>query len=234
MVKRGCIIVMLILGMLGTLSAGDVATYVNLGFSVDSQYFLFGYYGIDDKNSNPYAEMYLVDVHKNAFVPGGEMRGIYPVEVSAGQNGSGALYTLFAENIEKIKQHGIDHLRSGRIVYLLVNGAEPKSHLEFRDFMRDSKASVDLVQNARESGGKISSAFHLKLKLTAADGSERDFTVGLPDYYRQNVGSYRIKQVCYTPDEKSLVFVIEKKVIIPGEEGGGSDIRYMVETVKIR
>ena len=234
MVKRGCIILLLALVMLVSLSAGDVATYVNLGFSVDSRYFLFGYYGIDDKTSNPYAEMYLVDVYRNEFVPEGRMRGVYPVEVSAGQDGSGALYTLFSSKIDLIKKHGIDHLKSGRIVYLLVNGAEPKNHLEFRDFMRDSRASVDLVQNSRTNAGEISTAFHLKLKLTASDGSSREYTVGLPDYFRKGVGSYRIKQVCYSPDETSLVFVVEKQIVIPGIEGGGSDIRYMIETVKIR
>ena len=33
------------------------------------------------KTSNPYANMYLVDVYANDFVPEGSMRGIYPVEV---------------------------------------------------------------------------------------------------------------------------------------------------------
>ncbi|ORC34695.1 hypothetical protein B4O97_12185 [Marispirochaeta aestuarii] len=230
MFKRGCILLLLLVGLVVPSLAGDVATYVNLGFSVNSRYFLFGYYGIDDKTSNPYANMYLVDVHANEFVPEGRMRGIYPVEVSAGQDGSGALYTLFADNVETIKEYGIDHLRSGRIVYLLINGAEPKSHLEFRDFERNSSVSVDLVQKSEGSGKTVRSAFHLNLKLKDANGKTRDYVVGLPDYYRSGVKRYRIKQVCYSPDESSLVFILEKEEL----DGEGSDIRYMVETVKIR
>lgn len=134
MKKRGVLTLLFLLCVALTLQAGDVASYVNLGFSVNSRYFLFGYYGIDDASSQPYAELYLVDVHANDFVPQGRMRGVYPVDVEAGQDGSGALYTLFAQNIELIKKYGIDHLRAGRVVYLLMNGAEPQSHLEFRDF----------------------------------------------------------------------------------------------------
>jgi predicted secreted protein len=41
---------------------------------------------------------------------------------------------------------------------------------------------------------------------------------------------YRIKQVMFAPDEKSLVFVIEKELL----DGSGPSIRYMVETVKLK
>ena len=230
MLKRGSLILVLMLITGASLMAGDVASYANLGFSINSRYFLFGFYGIDDASSNPYAELFLVDVHKNSFVPEGSMRGVYPVEVQAGQNGSGALFTLFGRNIETIRKYGIDHLRSGRVVYVLVNGAEPQSHLEFRDFQRKSTVIVDLMQTARGSGKGVSSAFHLKLKVSDTDGRIREFTVGLPDYYRPGVKRYRIKQVFYSPDETSLVFVIEREEI----DGEGSDIRYMVETVKVR
>ena len=50
MFKRGCILLLLFVGLIIPVVAGDVATYVNLGFSVNSRYFLFGYYGIDDEN----------------------------------------------------------------------------------------------------------------------------------------------------------------------------------------
>ena len=66
--------------------------------------------------------------------------------------------------------------------------------------------------------------------MSDADGSSREYTVGLPDYYRAGVKRYRIKQVFYSPDEESLVFVLEKEEL----DGDGSDIRYMVETIKIR
>ena len=60
MKRRGVLALILLLSVAFALQAGDVASYVNLGFSVNSQYFLFGYYGIDDASSQPYAELYLV------------------------------------------------------------------------------------------------------------------------------------------------------------------------------
>ena len=51
MLKRAYIILVLSLGLIVSLAAGDVASYVNLGFSINSRYFLFGYYGIDDTSS---------------------------------------------------------------------------------------------------------------------------------------------------------------------------------------
>ena len=54
-------------------------------------------------------------------------------------------------------------------------------------------------------------------------------SVGLPDYRREGVKSYRIKQIIAGPDEESLVFVVQKIQ----EDTEGVDIRYMVETVYI-
>ena len=44
--------------------AGDVAQFVNLGFSADAKYFLFGQYGITEKDSLPWADTFIVDVAK--------------------------------------------------------------------------------------------------------------------------------------------------------------------------
>ena len=36
-------------------SAGDIAQFVNLGFSADSKYFMFGQYGVSETTSSPFA-----------------------------------------------------------------------------------------------------------------------------------------------------------------------------------
>ena len=73
-------------------SAGDIARFVNLGFSPDSRYFMFGQYGIQEKGSAPWAESYIVDVKANAFVPRGvhKVTGSQPVD--PGTDGIGALF----------------------------------------------------------------------------------------------------------------------------------------------
>jgi predicted secreted protein len=66
--------------------------------------------------------------------------------------------------------------------------------------------------------------------INFADGTYKDYTVGRPNYKRKGVLSYRISQVILSPDEESLVFVVEKEE----QDHDGVNIRYMVETVKIR
>ena len=49
------------------LFANDIAWFQNLGFSANSNYFMFGQYGISEENSKPYAESYIIDVGANKF-----------------------------------------------------------------------------------------------------------------------------------------------------------------------
>ncbi|MBN2509347.1 MAG: DUF2259 domain-containing protein [Spirochaetales bacterium] len=227
MCRKVLIVVLLLFSYM--LVAGDVATYVNLGFSPNSRYFLFGQYGINAETTRPYAAIYLVDVFKNTFVPHGVVMNEYDVEVEPGQEGLGALLTVVRENNELITRYEIDNREIGRVLYLLVNGDEPKSQLNFRDFQNDRTINVELHQQKFGAGSAVSSSFYLDLDVTGKDGRRRDYKVGLPNYKRSGVERYRIKQVCYTPDEKSLVLVIEKEEY----QKEGSNIRYMVETVKL-
>ena len=52
-------------------SAGDVAQFINLGFSPDSRYFMFGQYGVAEGSSAPWADSYIVDVPGNAYAKKG-------------------------------------------------------------------------------------------------------------------------------------------------------------------
>ena len=54
--------------------AGDLANFVNLGFSADGTKFAFGQYGLQDKTYRAYAEIYAVDVGANTFLPNGIFR----------------------------------------------------------------------------------------------------------------------------------------------------------------
>jgi predicted secreted protein len=52
--------------------------------------------------------------------------------------------------------------------------------------------------------------------------------VGLPDYWRQGVRQYKIKQVLLAPDDRSVVIVVERQE----QDATGANIRYMVETLR--
>jgi predicted secreted protein len=211
------------------LFAGDVAQFVNLGFSADSNVFMFGQYGIRSEDTRAYAEIYAVDVPKNRFVKGGASEKVFDTEIEPGQDGIGALFELFHTMGPLAERYKIDHLATGRVVYLLVNGAEPKERLEFRDFYKGDSYVLTLMQQkfGREEG--VRSSFHINLSVTDRSGNTRAYTLGLPDYRREGIMSYRIKQVLFSPDERGLVCVVEKH----SWEAEGKSIRYMVETLRL-
>ncbi|MCF7929657.1 MAG: DUF2259 domain-containing protein, partial [Spirochaetales bacterium] len=174
------IVVVLITALSIPAVAGDIASFVNLGFSRDGNYFLFGQYGVGDSDGKPYAELYTVDVSKNSFASSGVKKETYSIPVETGQEGSGALYTLLRESSPMIERYRVNHLLTGRPVYLLTNGEEPKSRIEFRDFPTDTSYTVTLVQDSKGKENNPSAAFHLQLRLNRL-GKVRTYTIGRPD-----------------------------------------------------
>lgn len=223
-----CVSILLCAG--SGVSASDVATFVNLGFSSDSGVFMFAQYGIDGGGREPYAEIYTVDVPANDFVANGNLSRTFDMVPSLGQDGSGALFELLPEIAPTADRYRINHLRQGRPIYLFVNGDEERERIEFRDFESGSRYVVTLTQDRRERGETVSAAFHLTITARYADGSSVERVVGLPDYYRTGVDRYRIKQIIASPDERSLVTVVERITVRPD----GERVRYMVETVRLR
>ena len=209
-------------------TAGDVATFQNLGFSPDARTFMFAQYGIDEKSSLPYAELHMVEVAANRFAAGGTRRATYDNPVEPGDSGIGALFNLLGQSIELVRRHRIDHTLAGRLVYILLDGAEPKHDLEFRDFQTGLRYRITLIQSSRGSGTEVEASFHLQVSIETASGETSTYTVGLPDYWRKGVKRYRIKQVTLAPDNRSLIFVIEREE----RDSRGDNIRYMVETLK--
>ena len=132
--------------------AGDVAQFDNLGFSSDGRYFMFGQHGILEKTSYPYAELSIVDVPANAFVPQGVKKVSYAQGVEPGATGLGALLNALGDMAAQKRQYRIDHLVTGRLLYLLVDGVNPAETLEFRDFQAGTKYAVTLVQTPGHEG----------------------------------------------------------------------------------
>ena len=208
--------------------AGDVATFVNLGFSNDSAYFMFGFHGTDSDTARPFAEIYAVDVGANAFVSGGTMRETFAETLQPGQDASGALYTLLGRTTSLVQRHRINHLRQGRLLYVLI-GSGDSGTLEFRDFNTQNHYTVQLIQDTTGSGASVRSAFHIQLSIRQPSGTSRSYTIGRPNFYRERVMGYRIRQIFLSPDERGLVCVVERDHY----SASGKSVRYMVETVRL-
>ena len=219
----------LLLSLAGIGFAGDIASFQNLGFSDNGKYFVFGQYGVFQDSLELYAELYTVDVRANRFVPNGSLTATYGEKLEPGNTGIGALFTLFRSADDLIDRYGINHMKVGRLLYILVNGDAPKSHLEFRDFTTGRSYTIDLVQARSGSGDSVSSSFHVNLAVKEKNGSQKYYTVGLPNYRRAGVLQYKIRRIILSPDGMSLVFIVEKEEV----SDSGINIRYMVETVNI-
>ncbi|MBN2873856.1 MAG: DUF2259 domain-containing protein, partial [Spirochaetales bacterium] len=144
--KRLAAFVVLVLIFSSTAFAGDVATLVNLGFSPNSAYFMFGFYGLDAENAKPYAELYIVDTKKNDFVKNGVFKGMYGAELKPGWDPAGGFYKLFSDAAPMARTYKIDHLAQGKLVYLLIDGSSGPDALSFKDFDTGAQWDVNLKE----------------------------------------------------------------------------------------
>lgn len=229
MKKRSLLAAASFLAALVPAFAGDVATFVDLGFSPDSAYFMFGQYGIDQAAGKPYAETYFVDDARNDFVDKGVARKTFDAALEPGQDALGALFTLVGEKQSLVKKYKIDHLRPGRLLYVLMDGQEPPASLSFRDFKTGASYDVALSQSSSESKGTVASSFGIAVTYSAKDGSVKRVVGGNPDIRRRDVKAYVIRRIIAAPDERTLVFIVEKRLA----HMDGPAVRYMVEALKL-
>ena len=211
------------------LFGGDIAHFVNLGFSNNDGYFMFGQYGVNEANTFPYADLFVVDVPTNKFVANGVKHSIFEIAAEPGYPGEGALFTLLGNNQSLKKKYDVNHLKTGRLLYLLVDGEKPKKELDFRDFVTGNRFQVKLIQNVYGNGADIKSSFYIDLTVLPKGRSAKTFWVGLPDYKRKGVKGYRIRQILLSPIGKAMVFLIEKEET----DKTGANVRYMIESLRL-
>jgi predicted secreted protein len=211
--------------------AGDVASFVDLGFSEDGNIFMFAQYGVTENSLKPWAEMRIVDIRTNDFVPGGRFNYTHTDRIAAGQDGSGALFRLISRNAPAIERYAIPFLHQGIPLYIsLLNGHTPGGDvIDFRDFEREQTYTATLVPYTEGYGETLRSSFFITLNRIEKNGTTRTFAVGTPGIKRNGVESYSIKKTLIAPDRSSMIFVIEMRVL----NGNGPDIRYMVETLRL-
>ncbi len=207
------------------LYAGDIANFVNLGFSGDSRYFMFAQYGVNENRI--YSELYTVDVKKNSFIDGGVVKKYFEQNVSSLEDGTGALYNTVAGISAFAEKTDIDFLRKGRCLYLNINGDDGKN-IDFRDFKTKKSYKIVLSQSVKGEKESLKSSFSIDFEIGDESGKILNYKAGNPLISRNGVSDYRIRKVILAPDEKGLIFVIEKNV----SDKDSVSVRYMIESFR--
>ena len=101
-----------------SLLAGDVATFVDKGFSEDGKYYIFGQYGVTDKKFQAYAEIYQVDIAANDYVDNGVFK-TKPSAVTADKNGRDVYDALEAKSFYYFKDIKSETANPDHVLYIL-------------------------------------------------------------------------------------------------------------------
>lgn len=210
--------------------AGDVATFVNLGFSQDGKYFLFGEYGIDDANQSVYSNMWLVDVLRNSFVPKGVYSGKYKTVIEPGESALGGLIKLLSDGQGEIKKYKIDYLEQGRPLYVRINDDNNVNELNFRDFVTGLSYHFILSKKITGEGVNTESSFGITLETKDKNEKVKKYSIGNPNYSRKGVTDYKIERILHSSEGSNLIIVLSKYVL----DGNDINIRYMVETISLK
>ncbi len=222
-------ILILIIFIFGShfLFAGDIANFVNIGFSGDSRYFMFAQYGMTD--SAVYSDIYTVDVLNNSFVQNGVNSKEYPVKAYSMDDGTGAFYKGLLASSQIIQKFGIDTLLKGRSLYVNING-DPIHVLEFRDFKTGKTYKINLQEKSEIKSSVYESSFSLNILVEKEGLPSKVYSAGSPTVKRKGIKGYNIKTIFLSPDEKNMVLVIEKTEV----NKDSVSIRYMVETLPLQ
>ena len=229
--KNVLIFVLIHLICVSAIWAGDAAVFVDLGFSPDGRTYMFGQHGVLSPSLRPWADLYIVDVASNNFVPNGRITSTQTAAIRAGQDGSGVLHQLVSGNAALTSRHNINFQNQGLPLYIARDENPPSrgERITFRDFLSGCSYTAQLIPTISGSGQNVSSRFHITLEAASANGQVKTYTVGTPSLVRQKIAQYNIKRVLIDPSGSSIIFIIEMRRAAEN----GFDIRYMAEAVRL-
>ncbi|MDR1363445.1 MAG: DUF2259 domain-containing protein [Spirochaetaceae bacterium] len=228
-IVAGLAIVMSLL-FTGTLRAGDVASFVDLGFSQDGRIYMFAQYGVNEQTLRPWSELYIIDVERNDFVPDGRFSYKHDEPVALGQDGSAALLRIISYNTKTIQKYRSNFMHQGIPLFIsLEDVRNPEGQtVDFRDFERGMRYDAAL-KSIVYGGGAVSSSFYVIFNSYNRYDQKKIYRIGNPDVKRAGVTTYSIKKAIINPERTSMILVIEMTVL----NGDGADIRYMVEALRL-
>lgn len=216
------------------LFAGDVATFVDKGFTSDGKYYVFGQYGKTDKKFQGWAEIYQVDIAANDYVD----KGIFktkPSAVTVDKNGRDVYEALEAKSFYYFKNYKTATANPDQVLYILDDVNKTGSdEIVFKDFRgseieNPNTYNIQLVSTVKGSGKNCKSSFYINVVKKDSEGNIlANHKVGSPSIERKGVTNYKIERIFCDKSEKNLIFVIEKML----EDDTGTSIRYMVEAAQ--
>jgi predicted secreted protein len=215
----------------GALSAGDVASFVDLGFSENGRTYMFAQYGVNEQTLLPWAELFIVDIASNTFVPGGRLSYKHDKPVALGQDGSAALLRVVSHNNGIIRKYRSNLMRQGIPLFISLQDVRDSGghKIDFRDFERGVYYNAALKTIIYGSGSDIRSSFFINLSSITGMGAQKTYIVGSPAVRRPGVTTYSIKKAIVSPDRSAMILVIEMTLL----SGNGADIRYMIEALSL-
>ena len=214
--------------------AGDVASFVDKGFTSDGKYYIFGQYGKTDKKFQGWAEIYQVDIAANDYVDGGVFL-TKPTSVTAGKSGKEVFEGLEAKSYYYFKNYPSEKANIDNVLYILDDvNKKGTEEIVFKDFRgseieNPNSYHIQLVPTFEKKKKNVKSSFFIMIEKQDADGNViARQKVGSPEIKRKGITDYKIERIFCDNSGKSLIFVIEKTL----EDETGISIRYMVEAVK--
>ena len=219
---------------LSAVSAGDVATFVDKGFSEDGKYYVFGQYGKTDKKFQGWAELYQVDIAANDYTDNGVFK-TKPSAVTADKHGNEVFEALEEKSFYYFKDLKCEPANIDHVLYILDDvNKTGTDEIVFKDFRSADLDNADvyhirLYPTVTGSGKNTRSSFYIMLeKKNAAGEILMSRKIGTPSINRKGVTNYKIERIFCDKSEKNLIFVIEKMM----EDDTGTSIRYMVEAAQ--
>ena len=217
------------------LSAGDVASFVDKGFTEDGKYYVFGQYGVTDKKFQGWAEIYQIDIEKNDYVDAG-LFSTKPSSVTSGKQGREVYDSLEAKSFYYYKDIKTQTANPDHILYILDDvNKKGSDEIVFKDFRGSESIEkpdtyhIQLFPTVTGSGKNVKSSFYIMLEKKDFEGNIiTSKKIGSPNIVRKGVTNYKIERIFCDKSEKNLIFIVEKMM----EDDTGVSIRYMVEAAK--
>ena len=232
--KKSFVCTMILALGLSALSAGDVATFVDKGFSEDGKYYVFGQYGKTDKKFQGWAELYQVDISANDYTDNGVFK-TKPSAVTADKNGRDVFEALEGKSYYYFKDLKCEVADIDQVLYILDDvNKSGTDEIVFKDFRSADLEKADvyhikLYPTVNGKGKNARSSFNIMLEKRDAEGQLLlSRKIGSPNITRKGITNYKIERIFCDKSGKNLIFVIEKMM----EDDTGTSIRYMIEAAQ--
>ena len=142
--KKSFVCTLFLIFGLTALSAGDVATFVDKGFSEDGKYYVFGQYGVTDKKFQGWAELYQVDIAANDYTDNGVFK-TKPSAVTADKKGRDVYEALEGKSFYYFKDLKCEPANIDHVLYILDDvNKTGTDEIVFKDFRSADVENADV------------------------------------------------------------------------------------------